>query len=269
MLEFGITSPEAERLLRTVCIHQTAKAHTSTGRRLNLSSVSVKTGVNRKVVKAALKNPPHVGEGLDARRDTMRRVIDGWLSDPDYSRSGRPKDLDVGGPGSEGRDAWSLVQRYAPGVWPRLIIDELLRVDYVKIQPNGRLKWQGVSKGAVALRPRISEEIGSYMRDAIRAAFNDLIGMPKGRCWRATQSFQIGRGSLHLVHKMLADRFDTMIRWVRDELNSARWKEPSKAGAMRVGLAGFTFEEPAPAIPDLKNANTRRVRRVRSTKESS
>src|SRR2546430_10284527 len=30
---------------------------------------------------------------------------------------------------SKGHDAWTLIQRYAPGVWPRLIIDELIRVD--------------------------------------------------------------------------------------------------------------------------------------------
>ena len=245
LVEQGITSPEVEALLRAVCVHETAKVHTNTGRRINVSRVSVKTGLNRQVVSALLKNPPEVEGGLRMRRDSMRRVIDGWLSDPDFSKKGRPKDLEIGGPSSRGRDAWTLVQRYAPGVWPRLIIDELIRVDYVNARPNGRLRWKGSAPGRlVSSRQDALAAAGQQLRDAVRAALLDC-GQPETkRSWRTAQSVDVDRGDLPLVRRVLRDRFETMIAWVTEELNSPRWRaRGSKVGRVRVGLSGFLFEE--------------------------
>ncbi len=245
LVEFGITSREAEALLRAVCVHETAKAHTvGGGRRLNVSRVSVKTGVDRHMVTALLKNPPEVDGGLSTRRDSMRRVIDGWLSDPEYTKNGRPKDLEIGDPSSEGRSAWTLIKRYAPGVWPRLIIDELIRVDYVDTKPNGRLKWKGSARGTSGSRHDVRDSAGQRMRDAMRAAFHDSSQPEAKRAWCTAQSVEIGRNDLPLVRKMLGDRLETMIAWLSEELNSARWRRSaSKGGRMRVGLSGFIFEE--------------------------
>ena len=245
LIEFGITSPEAEALLRAVCVHETAKAHTVVGgRRPNVSRVSVKTGVNRHMVTALLKNPPEVDGGLSTRRDSMRRVIDGWLSDPEYTKNGRPKDLEIGDPSSEGRSVWTLIQRYAPGVWPRLIIDELIRVDYVDTKPNGRLRWKGSARGRSVSRHDAREAASQRMRDALRAALHDSCQPEASRSWRTAQSVEIGRNDLPLVRKMLGDRLETMIAWLTEELNSARWRRSaSKGGRMRVGLSGFIFEE--------------------------
>ncbi len=247
LIEFGITSPEAEALLRAVCVHETAKAHTvGSGRRPNVSRVSVKTGVNRHMVTALLKNPPEVDGGLSTRRDSMRRVIDGWLSDPEYTKNGRPKDLEIGDPSSEGRSAWTLIQRYAPGVWPRLIIDELIRVDYVDTKPNGRLRWRGNARRTSVSRHEAPDTVGQRMRNAIRAAFQDSCQPEANHTWRTAQSVEIGRADLPLVRKMLGDRLETMIAWFTEELNSARWRRSaaSKGGSMRVGLSAFIFQEP-------------------------
>ena len=245
LIEFGITSPEAEALLRAVCVHETAKAHTVVGgRRPNVSRVSVKTGVNRHMVTVLLKKPPEVDGGLSTRRDSMRRVIDGWLSDPEYTKNGRPKDLEIGDPSSEGRSVWTLIQRYAPGIWPRLIIDELIRVDYVDTKPNGRLRWKGSARGRSVSRHDAREAASQRMRDAMRAALHDSSQPEANRAWRTAQSVEIGRNDLPLVRKMLDDRLETMIAWLTEELNSARWRRSvSKGGRMRVGLSGFIFEE--------------------------
>jgi Family of unknown function (DUF6502) len=244
LVECGITSPEAETLLRAVCVHETAKAHTSSGRRPNVSRVAVKTGLSRQVVSALLKSPPEVDGGFSTRRDSMRRVIDGWLSDPDYTKKGRPRDLDIGSPSSKGRDAWTLIQRYAPGVWPRLIIDELIRVDYVHVRSNGRLRWKGNLAGKLVSRRDAPEAAGQRMRDVMLAAFHESRQPESKRTWRTAQSVEIGRSDLPLVRNMLVDRLETMITWLTEELNSQRWRRGvSTSGRMRVGLSGFIFEE--------------------------
>ena len=247
LIELGITSPEGEALLRAVCVHEAART-LGTARRPNVSRVSVKTGVDRHTVAALLKSPPEAEGGSSSRRDCMSRVIDGWLSDPEYSKAGRPCDLHIGHARYKGRSLWSLVQRYAPAVWPRLIVDELIRVDYVETLPNGKLRWKRTSNPKPLSRRVSREGAGQRMRDAILALYRDATQPEARRTWRVAQSLEIGEQDLPLVRKMLRERLDYMFAWITDELNSTRWQhDRSMEGVkLRVGLSGFTFEEPLP-----------------------
>ena len=247
LIEHGITSPEAETLLRVICVHAAAKAPSRQMRRLNVSRISVKTGVDRHTVAAILKQSPEAEAGFTLRRDSMSRVIDGWLSDPDYTEKGRPDVLDIGDPRSKGRSVWTLAQRYAPGVWPRLIIDEMIRLDYVETLPTGQLRWRDAT-GSKALSRRVSREsAGQRMRDAMRALFHDTTQPDTRRLWRTAQSLDIEEQDLPLVRKMLRDRLDSVFAWITDELSSARWRRDGYKGVKtRVGLSGFMFEETLP-----------------------
>jgi hypothetical protein len=247
LIQHGIRSPEAEALLRAVCIHAAAKTQDK-GRRPNVSRISVKTGVDRHTVAALLKEPPSVDRGAIARRDVLSRVIDGWFSDPEYSDKGNPRDLEIGDPNSKGRSVWTLVQRYAPGVWPRLIVDELIRVDYVDPLPNGQLRWRRALSAKLVSKRSNRDPSGELMRDAVHALFNDAARSDARRAWRTAQSVEIAAQELPLVRKMLRERLNTMFAWITDELNSARWRRDSaKANTgVRVGLSGFTFEETLP-----------------------
>jgi hypothetical protein len=248
LIEHGITSPEAETLLRALCVHAAARASTRQARRPNVSRISVKTGVDRHTVAAILKQSPKAEAGFSSRRNSMSRVIDGWLLDPDYTEKGHPQVLEIGDPRSKGRSVWNLVQRYAPGVWPRLIIDEMIRLDYVDTLPSGQLRWKEAISSK-ALSRRVSRGgAGQRMRDAMRALFYDAAQPDAGRRWRTAQSLDIEEHHLPLVRKMLRDRLDSMFAWITDELSSARWRrDASNRGARtRVGLSGFMFEETLP-----------------------
>lgn len=247
LIQHGIRSPEAEALLRAVCIHTAAKTQDK-GRRPNVSRISVKTGVDRHTVASLIKEPPSVDRGATARRDVLSRVIDGWFSDPEYSDKGSPRDLHIGDPNSKGRSVWTLVQRYAPGVWPRLIVDELIRVDYVDTLTNGQLRWRRAPSAKLASKRSNRESSSELMRGAVSALFNDATRSDARRAWRTALSVEIEAQDLPLVRKMLRERLNTMFAWITDELNSARWRrDNAKANTgVRVGLSGFTFEETLP-----------------------
>ena len=244
LIQHGIRSPEVEALLRAVCVHAAAKTQDK-GRRPNVSRISVKAGVDRHTVAAILKESPNVDKAPTARRDVLSRVIDGWFSDPEYSDKGNPRELDIGDPNSKGRSVWTLVQRYAPGVWPRLIVDELIRVDYVETLPTGQLRWRRAPSAKLVSKRSNRESSGELMRDAVRALFSDTARPAGRRVWRTAQSVEINEQDLPLVRKMLRERLNTMFAWITDELNSARWgRDNAKAkNRVRVGISGFTFEE--------------------------
>jgi hypothetical protein len=208
--------------------------------------------------------PPNIDTDVTSRRDAISRVIDGWLSDPEYSERGGPRDLDIGDPSSKGRTAWTLVQRYAPGVWPRLIIDELIRVDYVDTLPNGQLRWKRTPNFKSASKRSNHESSNQLMRHAVQALFQDAI-RPYGRpAWRTAQSLEISEQDLPLVRKMLHERLNTMFAWLTDELNSPRWQHHGSTpnARVRVGLSGFTFEEPL--TTDRANEKVKKPRRAKT-----
>jgi ribosomal protein L31E len=262
LIECGVTSPEAEALLRAVCVHAAAKAQTIERRRPNVSRISVKTGVDRHAVTELLQAPAAADVALNSRRDAVSRVISGWLSDAEYTEKGAPRDLDIGDPGSNGRSVWTLVERYAPGVWPRLIVDELIEMDHVVTLPNGQLRWKR-TPSLRRLSGRVKRQSGGpQMRDAFRALF-DSTRTDTRRIWRTAQGLEIAERDLPLIRKMLRDRFDSMFAWITDELNSARWRRDvsNVGGRVRVGVTGFTFEEHLP-----KDVGSEKVRKARRSK---
>jgi hypothetical protein len=247
LIERGITSPEVEALLRAVCVHAAAKTQPNS-RRPNISRVSVKTGVDRHVVAALLKDRPDGHRIISSRRDAISRVIEGWLSDPDYNDKGIPRDLDIGGPTSKGETVWSLCQRYAPGVWPRLIVDELIRVDYVDTLPNGQLRCKTEPRAKLGYKGSNREDSGELIRDTVQALFRHAIRADGKSSWRTARSIEIDERDIPLVRKMLRERLNTMFGWITDELNSTRWQHEGITGHARVrlGVSGFTFEEILP-----------------------
>ncbi len=258
LIEHGITSPEVEALLRAVCVHAAAKAGSNSSRR-NVSRVAVKTGVDRHVVATLLKATPNAQQAGISRRDAISRVLEGWSSDPDYSDEGKPNDLDIGGPSSKGRTVWSLTQRYAPGVWPRLVIDELIRLESVDSLANGQLRCQPARRRELDSRRLIRESAARVMRDAVQALFRDEIRRDTKSSWYTAQSLEIDGRDIPLVRKVLRDRVDSMFAWITDELNSMRWQHAGtrEGSRVRVGLSGFTFEE---TVPDAANEKVKKTR---------
>lgn len=247
LIERGITSPELEALLRAVCVHAAAKSQNNS-KRANASRVSVKTGVDRHLVAALLKGSADGGIGAPARRDAVSRVIEGWLSDPEYSEEGAPHDLEIGGPSSKGQTLWSLAQRYAPGVWPRLIVDELIRVDYVDTLSTGQLRYRGALASKSKRHSHNRESTPQLIRDAVQTLFRHAIHSDGSSSWRTARSLEIDQQDMPVVRKMLRERLNTMFGWITDELNSTRWQRNGAMGnaKIRVGVSGFTFEEKLP-----------------------
>jgi uncharacterized protein DUF6502 len=244
LIESGVTSAEVETLLRAVCVHEVARSFVRNGRRPNASQISIKTGVDRHVVADILRSPPRVNTALQTRRDAASRVIAGWLSDSRYFKNGKALALPVGDAQSRGPSVWSLVEDHAPGVWPRLVINELIRVDLVEVLPNGTLRCaHQPNSDSGEPTSVVNESSTQLLRDAI---YSQLYDMKSGhrRSWRRAHSVQITRDKVPLVRKMVRDRLDSVVAALADELDSPRWR-PGRTDIGRkilIGINAFSFE---------------------------
>jgi hypothetical protein len=138
--DHGVTCPQAERLLRAVCVREAAVTEAKTRKKPNISRIALLTGLDRKEVARLLSRPPRTESRLEARSHPGDRVLEGWHSDRTFARKGRPLALSIKASRSKLASFWSLASRYAPGVYPGLLLRELLRVGAVEALRDGRVR---------------------------------------------------------------------------------------------------------------------------------
>ena len=109
-------------------------------RRINVSRLSVVTGMTRKEVSALLNHSKNTRHAATKRSGEQRalRVLRGWLTDPRFqNRSGRPADLSYRG---HKKSFGVLVKLYGGDVTPKSVLRELERIDIVEVTDTGALR---------------------------------------------------------------------------------------------------------------------------------
>jgi hypothetical protein len=246
LVEQGISSPEAERLLRAVCVLEVAKTDEIAGKRPNASRVALVTGVDRGAVTRILKTRREAGE-VDDQRHRVNRVLAGWHSDPVYSRGGRPLLLPI--KATKAREYkrssfWALAKRYAPGVYPGLVLSELVRVGAVEEVQDGRLRVRTQEYRAAEFSRESVSELGGRVRDLMQTILNNAAEAGWPRICRTVETTNIDPKFLPLIRKLFAGSSKSMLSGVRRELESSRWNQTDPRGpGVRVGVTIFTHEE--------------------------
>jgi hypothetical protein len=260
LVEHGIGSPEAERLLRAVCVREAAKAGAIPGKRTNASRVALVTGVDRGEVTRILKTRHKAGEVTD-RRHRVNRVLAGWHSDATYSSGGRPLVLPIKAVEAikardhKRGDFWALAKRYAPGVYPGLILSELVRVGAVEELENSRLRVRKREYRAAEFSRESVRELGTRVRDLMQTMLNNATEASWPRICRTVETTHIDPKFLPLIRKLFADRSEAMLSGVRKELTSSRWSPGTVGPGVRIGVTVFTHEE----SPEEYTSNGKRI----------
>jgi hypothetical protein len=260
LVEHGISSREAERLLRAVCVREVAKADAIPGKRPNVSRVALVTGLDRGEVTRILKTRDKTA-GFDDRRHRVNKVLAGWHSDAAYSSGGRPLSLPVKAARARGykrNNFWALARRYAPGVYPGLILSELVRVGAVEELKNGRLRVRAREYRAAEFSRESVSELGTRVRDLMQTMLNNATDTSWPRICRTVESTDIDPKFLPLIRKLFADRSESMLSGVREELTGSRWSQTDPVNpGVRIGMTVFTHEEwPEEHISNGKRINT-------------
>lgn len=140
LVEHGVTSRQAETLLRAAWVQQVEHSLATHPRGPNVSWIALITGLDRKEVSRILKNPPRVDSALETPSHPASRVLAGWHSDPIFAKLDGPSALPIKSAGRRSPSFWALASRYSPGVYPALILRELCRVGAVEKLKDGRVR---------------------------------------------------------------------------------------------------------------------------------
>lgn len=133
---------EFSELSRQAYVQEAYKHFAIPGRKMSYARVSVLTGLNRKEV-VRLMNPDGASR-LHAQPNRALRVINGWLTDTEFSEGGKARELPLNGDAGCFR---ALVERYSGDISIGAVLDELKRVGVVEMQDKQHVKL--VSKGYI------------------------------------------------------------------------------------------------------------------------
>ena len=245
LLEMGVTSPEAESLLRSLFVHRArswlAKQSPTTSEPSD-ARISLVTGVHRNFVRHILAERPRIAKLRQKRGNRADRVLNAWYTDPHYlDGSGKPRDL----PEKGSRPSFqSLATKYLPGAAPGVVLDELKRAGAVQSLVEGRLRVRNKFFRVLGLNPASVVDIGNRAQGMIETLTHNLHHPDNRRVYDSTPSLEIEEDRIAAVREIIGRRASTFLARMEHELTSAvpMPKARDAKKKIRVGLTIFATE---------------------------
>jgi len=214
------------------------------GRKQSKSRVSILTGLSRKEVLRVRRLPAPDDLGAGERYNRAARVIAGWVRDLRFRvGSGNPAELPFEGGAASFRE---LVKAYSGDAPARAVLDELLRVETVRRNPDGKIRL--LERSYIPKTGEI-DKIGILGVDAsdLIATIDHNIRTPEAPFFQRKVCYDnLPVEALPELEKKAAERgqalLESMDRWM-----SARDRDVNPAvsgtGRARAGIGIYYFRE--------------------------
>lgn len=129
LLRNGIPYREFADVIKGVYAHVAAEENALPDRPASLARISIVTGLTRNDLSRLFIESERFNKALRSNADAIARLLKGWHSDPEYiGPYGVPRDLVFDANPAEAKTFSDLVGKYASGLSPGEMLEELLRV---------------------------------------------------------------------------------------------------------------------------------------------
>ena len=229
------------------------------GARVNVSRLSVATGMTRKEISTLLGRTlkPKSLRPKSTLEQRAWRVLRAWHTDPKYrERTGRLVALPFAG---KQRTFTSLVRSYGGDVTPRAVLRELERINVVTKTRSGSLR---LNSGGLKSRRLLTQQLS-----AVASAFNDfagtVIGTEQANNARGFFGFKdavvpsVDQAALfqHTFAERGAILLENFEQWLKTQTRSARKSPGAENKNVRVGVGVYLVQQSHKAnSPDWQSA---------------
>jgi hypothetical protein len=248
LLEMGVTSPEAESLLRSVFVHQARSWLARLDPNAAAPSdarVSLVTGVHRNFVRHILAEPPRIARSRQQKGSRAGRLLNAWHSDPDYlDAEGKPRELPEKGAVPSFH---SLVSAYLPGTAPGVLLDELRRAGQVQLLPENRLRVRSRSIRPRGLNLESATEVGEKAQELVETMRYNLQRPDARRLFGSIPTLEIAPEDLATVREIMGRRAMAFLARLEQEIAAVAAPPKRRAGGrrIRIDLTVFAAEQDA------------------------
>jgi hypothetical protein len=245
LLEIGVTSPEAESLLRSVFVHRAKAWLTNQYPKDSLPSgarIALVSGVHRNFVRSILAERPKIAPARRRKHSRADRLLRAWHSDPRYlDGSGKPRDL----PEKGRRPSFqSLANAYLPELAPGVVLAELKRAKSVQLLAAGRVRVRSkvFRVGGINLSSLI--EFGNRA-GALIATLGHNLHHPEALLFvDSTRFVQVEAHRVAAVREVIGRRAATFLARMEHELTATQSATTARTSRKtKVALTMFATEQ--------------------------
>ncbi|MGA8708637.1 MAG: DUF6502 family protein [Steroidobacteraceae bacterium] len=243
-LELGITSPEAESLLRSVYVHAARKWLAKRGGETEPSDVRVAlaTGVHRNFVRRILSEPPRIAAAREQKGHRAGRLLEAWHSDPKYlDSSGKPRDLSER---DQEPSFHTLATTYVPGTAPGVVLGDLRRAGLVQMLAEHRVRVRGRSYRAQGVNAGNVADMGHRARELLQTMVHNLDQPQAPRFCESMPEIEVDVARAPFVRDLISRRAGNFLAAIEQELAaeaSERRRRRSRQ-RVRIGLTAVATE---------------------------
>ncbi len=253
LLRNGIPFSEFAELVKRAYVEAALEDFSDDRRKPTDSRAAVMTGLTRKEVKRQreLLAAEPSGNQQEPRAGRASRVVAGWVHDEAFQTGdGVPAVLPFDGALS----FTELVRRYSGDMTPRAVLDELLRVRVVAVDPDsGRIELRSRAYVPAGDSAELLQYFGEDVSDLVTTVDHNLVASESGRTplFQRTLTYNnippevISRWRAHAAgqSQALLEQLDC---WLgpHDRDISGQRREGDTGQSVRTGLSIFYFEEP-------------------------
>lgn len=237
----GLPCPVAENLMRQAWVQAANRAHHTLPAHRRVSRIATTTGLSRREVTRLTSEEHSATEA--PRRPLANEVFARWLSDPQCRREdGRLRRLPRTGPAPSFE---ALAQSVTKDVHPRTLLDELLRLNLVRLDDRGDevelLREAFVPQGD---RLRMMQLLADNTSDHLRAAVDNVLGRGREHLEQAVFADELSTESIRRAREYMSEEWQALLSravpllegLIADDVERGRAQDQR----LRVGLYCYT-----------------------------
>lgn len=130
LVRSGIQFRDFVDVLRGVYARVAVDELSTPSRPMSVARLAIVTGLTRREIARVFSEEDYLRKALESNANALACLLQGWHNDPEFMGPyGFPRDLAFSGESTSALTFSDLVQRYASGRAPALMLDELIRVN--------------------------------------------------------------------------------------------------------------------------------------------
>ncbi len=242
MLRQGISFGEFSEIAKRTYMEIAWDEFTPRNARASDSRVAIMTGLTRKEVKRLRETRSQRTELSTNHMNRATRVLSGWFRDPDFcDDKGQPRLLNMT---DDGLQFPALVRRYSGDMPPRAMLDELRRVNAVKVDDNGAIQVKSRSFVPDGGDPDSLRMFGLAMSDLGHTIDSNLGAVPGEDLLfqRYVSNAQLNPRMVPLFKRLLAERGMQLLESLDDWMSSNELPEDAPGQSAHIGAGIYFFD---------------------------
>lgn len=238
LIEKGMTFPQFRELMKELYVEVADEHFSLDAIKPSDSRIFVLTGVHRKDIKRIREQAGHESQQVASSASLSGEIVARWTSMPDYlDNKGKPRQLLKSGkdntPGFE-----QLVRSVSKDVRPRVILDEWLRLNIVRVKD----KYVMLNQSAFVTNKEFNEMayyLGHNIHDHLASCVNNILVEDEPMLERSVYYASLTKDSVNKLRSLASNKGDELLQHVNKQAIKLYDADKQKADAtyrMRLGV---------------------------------